>query len=121
MGSPAPDWLARHLACLFRPDTPSARHNEKLLSGTRPEGVATLYCDDDRTRTFDACRAKLLALPAAIAAASQARQEELCRIGVERVVMNNRNVEAIVWTPPARPFFEKQREYPQGCQSSGHR
>jgi len=33
---------------------------------------------------------------------------------VEQVVVNDRNVEDIVWTPPARPFFEKQREYPQG-------
>jgi hypothetical protein len=30
------------------------------------------------------------------------------------VVVNNRKVEEIVWTPPARPFFEKQRECPQG-------
>lgn len=69
--------------------------------------------DEDRIRTFDAYRAKLLALPAAIAVASPARREELCRIVVEQVVVNDRKVEAIVWTPPARPFFEKQREYPQ--------
>jgi hypothetical protein len=70
--------------------------------------------DGDRIRTFDAYRARLLALPAAIAVASPARQEELCRIVVEQVVVNDRIVEEIVWTPPARPFFEKQREYPQG-------
>ena len=70
--------------------------------------------DGDRIRTFDAYRASLLALPAAIAAASPARQEELCRIVVEQIVVNDRNVEEIVWTPPARPFFEKQRECPQG-------
>jgi hypothetical protein len=69
--------------------------------------------DGDRIRTFDAYRARLLALPAAIAAASPARREELCRIVVEQVVVNDRVVEDIVWTPPARPFFEKQREYPQ--------
>jgi hypothetical protein len=40
--------------------------------------------DGDRLRTFDACRARLLALPAAIAAASLARREELCRIAVEQ-------------------------------------
>jgi hypothetical protein len=34
---------------------------------------------------------------------------------VEQVVVNDRTVEAIVWTPPARPFFEKQREYPQAA------
>ena len=36
--------------------------------------------DEDRIRTFDAYRTKLLALPAAIAVASSARREELCRI-----------------------------------------
>jgi hypothetical protein len=70
--------------------------------------------DGDRIRTFDAYRARLLALPDAIAVASPARQEELCRIVVEQVVVNDRKVEEIVWTPPARPFFEKQRECPQG-------
>jgi hypothetical protein len=69
--------------------------------------------DEDRIRTFDAYRAKLLALPAAIAVASPARREELCRIVVEKVVVNDRVVADILWTPPARPFFEKQREYPQ--------
>jgi hypothetical protein len=38
----------------------------------------------------------------------------LCRIVVEQVVVNDREVEEIVGTPPARPFFEKQRECPQG-------
>jgi hypothetical protein len=50
--------------------------------------------DEDRIRTFDAYRAKLLALPAAIAVASPARREELCRIVVEQVVVNDREVEA---------------------------
>ena len=70
--------------------------------------------DDDRIRSFDAYRARLLALPEAIAVASPARQEELCRILVERVVVRDRTVSAIDWTAPARPFFEKQRECPQG-------
>ena len=69
--------------------------------------------DGDRIRTFDAYRARLLALPAAIEVASPARREELRRILVEQVVVKDRVVEAISWTPPARPFFEKQREYPQ--------
>ena len=56
---------------------------------------------------------RLLELPGAIAVASPARREELCRIVIEQVVVNDRVVEDIVWTPPARPFFEKQREYPQ--------
>ncbi|MGD0123002.1 MAG: hypothetical protein ABSC46_10630 [Candidatus Limnocylindrales bacterium] len=32
---------------------------------------------------------------------------------LERVVVNDRVVEGILWAPTARPFFEKQREYPQ--------
>jgi hypothetical protein len=71
--------------------------------------------DDDRIRSFDAYRARLLALPEAIAVASPARREELCRILVERVVVRDREVAAIEWTPPARPFFEKQRVCPQGA------
>ena len=71
--------------------------------------------DEDRVTSFDAYRARVLALPEAIAVASPARREELCRIVVERVVVRDREVEAIEWTPPARPFFEKrQRECPQG-------
>jgi hypothetical protein len=71
--------------------------------------------DEDRIRSFDAYRARLLALPDAIAVASPARREELCRILVERVVVRDRQLEAIDWTPPARPFFEIQRECPQGA------
>ena len=70
---------------------------------------------EDRVTSFDAYRTRVLALPEAIAVASPARREELCRIVVERVVVRDREVEAIEWTPPARPFFEKrQRECPQG-------
>jgi hypothetical protein len=70
--------------------------------------------DDDRIRSFDAYRARLLALPEAIVVASPARREDLCRILVERVVVRDRAVITIDWTPPARPFFEKQRVCPQG-------
>ena len=70
--------------------------------------------DGDRIRTFDAYRARILALPEAIEVASPARLEELCRIFVERVVVRDRQLAAIDWTPAARPFFEKQRECPQG-------
>ena len=70
--------------------------------------------DGDRIVVFDAYRARVLVLPDAIAAASGARREELCRIVVERVVVRDRQLETIDWTPPARPFFEKQRECPQG-------
>ncbi|MDO8485539.1 MAG: hypothetical protein Q7S35_11435, partial [Candidatus Limnocylindrales bacterium] len=71
--------------------------------------------DGDRIRTFDAYRARVLALPDAIAAASAERREELCRIVVQRVVVRNRQLAAIDWTPAARPFLEKrQQECPQG-------
>ena len=74
----------------------------------------SLLPDDDRIRSFDAYRARILGLPEAIAVASQARREELCRIVIERIVVNDRQVETIDWTPPMRPFFEKQRVCPQG-------
>jgi hypothetical protein len=88
-------------------------------SGTAPtkRRRPTALPDDDRISSFDAYRARLLALPEAIAVASPARREELCRILVERVVVRDREVEAIDWTPPARPFFEKQRVCPQGGSS----
>ena len=70
--------------------------------------------DDDRVRSFDAFRAQLLALPEAIAAASPERRAELCRIVIERVVVDDRELEAIMWTPQAAPFFERQRWCPQG-------
>jgi DNA invertase Pin-like site-specific DNA recombinase len=75
--------------------------------------------DGDRITAFDAYRARVLALPEAIEKASPARREELCRMVIERVVVNDRQLEAIEWTPPARPFFARlsparQREWPQG-------
>ena len=70
--------------------------------------------DGDRILAFDAYRARILALPDAIAVASGARLEELCRIVVQRVVVRDRQLETIDWTPPARPFFEIQRACPQG-------
>lgn len=70
--------------------------------------------DDDRISAFDAYRARILALPDAIAAASPALREELCRIVVQRVVVGDRRVETIEWMLPARPFFERQRACPQG-------
>jgi DNA invertase Pin-like site-specific DNA recombinase len=71
--------------------------------------------DGDRLRTFDAYRARVLELPAAIDAASPGRREELSRIVLQRVVVRDRRLEAIEWAPAVRPFFEKrQRECPQG-------
>ena len=77
--------------------------------------LAGLPGDDDRMAHFDAYRARVLALPEAIAVASPARLEELCRIVLERVVVRDRAIEAIEWIPAVRPFFqERQRECPQG-------
>ncbi len=72
--------------------------------------------DGDRIITFDAHRARVLQLPDAIASASPARREELCRIVVQRVVVRDRQIEAIEWTAPMRPFLDqkRQRECPQG-------
>jgi hypothetical protein len=70
--------------------------------------------DGDRIRTFDAYRARVLELPDAIEAASQARREELSRIVVQRVVVRDRRLASIEWVPAVRPFFERQRECPQG-------
>jgi hypothetical protein len=61
---------------------------------------------------FDAHRTRILELPEAVAVASPIRREELCRIVLERVVVRDREVEAMDWTPAAHPFFEKQRGVP---------
>ncbi|MGH7122752.1 MAG: zinc ribbon domain-containing protein, partial [Stellaceae bacterium] len=71
--------------------------------------------DGDRIVAFDAYRARVLDLRDAIGVASHARREELCRIVIERVVVEDRHVAEITWTPAARPFFAKrQRACPQG-------
>jgi hypothetical protein len=70
--------------------------------------------DGDRIKAFDAYRTRILALPDAIRAASPARLEELCRIVIQQVVVVDRGLRTIEWVPAARPFFEKQRECPQG-------
>ncbi len=50
--------------------------------------------------------------------ASPARREELCRIVIEQVVIRDRRLDSIIWAPPVRPFFEKQRVCPQGGSST---
>lgn len=40
--------------------------------------------------------------------------EELCRIVLARVIVRDRQVDAIHWVPDVRPFFERRRECPQG-------
>jgi hypothetical protein len=84
----------------------SQRDDVRAALAALPEG--------DRISVFDAYRTRILDLPEAIAAASPTRREELCRIVVDRIVIRDCQVEAIAWTPAARPFFEKQRVCPQG-------
>jgi hypothetical protein len=88
-----------------------AEYQEKR-NATRDE-LAQLP-DGDRIRAFDTYRTRILALPDAIAEASPARLEELCRIVVELVVVADRPLKTIEWVPAARPFFKWQRECPQG-------
>jgi len=73
------------------------------------------YRREASRRAAFAPHARQYAARPAIAVASPARREELCRILVERVVVRDRQLETIDWTPPARPFFKRQREYPQGA------
>ena len=70
--------------------------------------------DGDRVMAFDTHRVRLLTLRDVIANASPARQKELCRIVVENVIVHDREVSAITWTPPLRPFLSIQQWYPQG-------
>jgi Recombinase/Recombinase zinc beta ribbon domain len=73
--------------------------------------------DGDRIRTFDAYRARVLELPDAIEASTPARREALSRIVVQRVVVRDRRLEAIEWTPAARPFFENSGSAPKGIRT----
>ncbi len=61
-----------------------------------PEALAAL-AEADRVTSFDAYRARVLALPEATAAASPARREELCRLVVEPVVVRDRQLHSIGW------------------------
>jgi hypothetical protein len=70
--------------------------------------------DDDRIRSFDAYRARILGLPEAIAVASQARREELCRIVIERIVVNDLLVESIAWIPQATVLRKTAGVPPRG-------
>ena len=87
-------------------------------NGTRFERpLASLPEGDDRIAHFDAYRTRILALPEAIAVASPARREELCRIVLERVTVRDRQVESIDWTPAARPFVEDSGSAPKGIRT----
>jgi hypothetical protein len=61
--------------------------------------VAGLPESDDRIAHFDSYRTRILAVPEAVAVTSPAHREELCRIVLERVVVRDREVEAIDWVP----------------------
>ena len=87
--------------------------DRQVVLGEAQAALAQLP-DGDRIVTFDAHRARILALPEAIACASPARRVELCRIVVERVVVTDRQVIEIQWTAPAQPFLKRQRACPQG-------
>ena len=84
-----------------------ARDETKAALAELPNG--------DRIITFDAYRARVLELRDAIAVATPARQEELCRIVIERVVVDDRHVAEITWTPAARPSSRKD----SGCAPKG--
>jgi len=51
-----------------------------LAEGDAIRTVLAALLDDDRIRSFDAYRARVLELPRAIEVASPARREELCKI-----------------------------------------
>lgn len=106
-GSPDPGKIVEQCpARSARRATPStsADLSDEAYQAQRDATRATLaeLPDGDRITAFDIHRARLLALPDAIAAASPARREELARIVIERVVVHDRQVEAITWTPSAR-------------------
>ena len=79
-------------------------------------GLAALP-DSDRIRSFDAYRARALELPEAIAVASPARREELCRIVIERIVIRDRRLDSITWTPPVRPSLKDSGSAPKGIRT----
>jgi hypothetical protein len=75
--------------------------------------------DGDRVIAFDVHRARILALPEAMAMASPTRRQELCRIVVERVVIADREISEIEWKPAAKPFLERQLGAPKGIRTPG--
>jgi len=81
-------------------------------SGTRSRPLLAQLPDGDRIRAFDVPSEAPGPAPA-IAVASPARREELCRIVVEQVVVNDPGYwRKSCWTPPARPFVGRQRLVP---------
>jgi len=70
--------------------------------------------DGDRIRLFDAHRATVVGLATAVDAATPSQHEELCHIVIDRVVVRDREIDAVQWAHPYRVFLERQRECPQG-------
>ena len=94
----------RQRARLILDSSASRSSSYRMVIGSWPSTTATAR--------------RILALPEAIASASPARREELCRVVVERVVVADRQVVEIHWTAPAQPFLKRQRECPQGGSST---
>ena len=86
-----------------------ARDQIKAELDALPEG--------DRVAVFDAYRARLLDLPDAIAAASPARREELCRIVLERVVVSDRKVERSTGCPQPGRSSKNSGSAPKGIRT----
>lgn len=65
--------------------------------------------DDAKLVRFDAWRAVAVSVAEAIEVATDEERQELVRMLIERIPARNRSVDVagIVWTPPARPFFER--------------
>lgn len=74
-----------------------------------PEGSLAAVRDSDKRVQFDQHRKVVLSLAESIDKASPARVRELVGILVEQVTVEDGQVDAeqIVWTPAARPFFDR--------------
>lgn len=85
------------------------------------ERQLTMLPDGDKLVRFDAFRQVAVSVAAAIAERSDEDRAELLRMLVEEIPVRNRRAmtDAIVWTPPARPFFERvTMAPPEGSQGA---
>lgn len=72
--------------------------------------------DRDKLTVFDRNRGVMASMAENIDAATPAQLTELIALLVESVIASDGRLDAvtIAWTPPARPFFRRWLEYPQG-------
>lgn len=72
--------------------------------------------DRDKLIAFDRNRGVMASMAENIDAATPAQLTELIALLVESVIASGGRIDpaTIVWTPPARPFFRRWLEYPQG-------